>query len=104
MLTTAEKRFIKYWEEQRKGGKLPYYLLYILAGTFIATMVLSFLSGMFMTGFPENIPYIILASFLIVTIATVLTWSNNEKRFKRIIQREISEGKQKDQENQQITG
>lgn len=100
MLTATEKRFIKYWEDQRKGGRLQYYLLYILAGTFIATIVLSFLSGMFLAGFPDNLPIIIIGSFLIVTIATVLSWTNNEKKFKAIIQREIREGKQKDQENQ----
>ena len=100
MLTTAEKRFIKYWEEQRKGGRLSYYLLYILAGTFIASIVLSFLSGMFLIGFPNNLPYIILGSLLIVTVATILTWTNNEKRFRRIIQREVEEGKRKDEENQ----
>jgi uncharacterized membrane protein YdjX (TVP38/TMEM64 family) len=96
MLTTGEKRFIKYWQDQRKGGRLPYYLLYILAGTFIASIVLSFLGAMFLASFPENLPMIILVSFVIVTIATVLTWSNNEKRFRRIIQREVEEGKKKD--------
>ena len=100
MLTTTEKRFIKYWEEQRKGGRLQYYLLYILAGTFIATIVLSFLIGMFLAGFPANLPYIIGGSILIVTIATMRTWANNEKKFRRIIKREIDEGKQKDQEDQ----
>jgi hypothetical protein len=100
MLTATEKRFIKYWQEQRKGGRFQYYLLYILAGTFIASIVLSFLSGMFLAGFPENLPIIIMSSFLIVTIATMLTWTNNEKKFKAIIQREIREGKQKDEEDQ----
>lgn len=100
MLTTGEKRFIKYWQDQRKGGKLPYYLLYILAGTFIASIVLSFLGAMFLASFPENLLMIILVSFVIVTIATVLTWSNNEKRFRRIIQREVEEGKKKDAEMQ----
>jgi hypothetical protein len=99
MLTTGEKRFIKYWQEQRKGGKLPYYLLYILAGTFIASIVLSFLAAMFLASFPENLLMITLTSFVIVTIATILTWSNNEKKFRRIIQREVEEGKKKDLEN-----
>jgi hypothetical protein len=97
LLTNQEKRFIRYWEDQRKGGKLKYYLLYIIAGTFIASVVLSFLSVMFRVGFPEKIWLIVTASFLIISISTILTWSANEKKFKTIIRREIDEGKFKDE-------
>lgn len=92
MLTSTEKRFIKYWEDQRKGGKWKYYLLYISMGTIIASIVLSFLSVMFRVGFPDKIWLIVVASFLVVTVSTILTWDVNEKRFKRIIRREIREG------------
>ena len=88
MLTPAEKRFIKYWEEQRKGGRISYSLLYILAGTFIASIVCTFISMMFGLGFPEYVPLIVLISFVSVTVATIATWSVNEKKFKRIIERE----------------
>jgi hypothetical protein len=97
MLSSAEKRFIKSWEDQRKGGKWKYYLLYIILGTFIASIVLSFLSVMLMIGFPDKIWLILVLSFLIVTISTVLSWSLNEKKFKTIIRREIEEGKFQDE-------
>lgn len=96
MLTATEKRFIKYWEDQRQGGRGKYYLLYIISGTFVAIIVLSFLSLMFSLGFPDNLWWIIIGSFILVTTATILTWWRNEKRFKAIIQREIQEGMEKD--------
>ena len=96
MLTATEKRFIKSWEDQRQGGRMKYFLLYILAGSVIGILVLSFLSAMFTAGFPDNLWLIVTGSFIIVTIATVLTWFMNEKKFKAIIQREIKEGMEKE--------
>ena len=98
MLTVTEKRFIKYWEEQRMGGRVKYYLLYILTGTFVAILVLSFLFLMFGGDLANNVLYIVIGSFVLVTTATILTWWINEKRFKTIIQREIREGMEKDNE------
>lgn len=100
MLTVTEKRFIKYWEEQRDGGKMKYFLLYIIAGTFVGTLVLSFLSLMLAWGFPDNLWLIVVGSLIMVTLATVLTWGLNEKKFKGIIQREIREGMEKDANKQ----
>jgi Na+-driven multidrug efflux pump len=97
MLTATEKRFIKYWEEQRTGGRVKYYLLYILTGTFVAILVLSFLFLMFGGDLENHVLYIIIGSFVVVTSATILTWWINEKRFKAIIQREIREGMEKDE-------
>ena len=97
MLTATEKRFIKYWEDQRQGGKIKYYLLYIITGSFVATLVLSFLTLMVGIDLPNNLPLIAIGSFVIVTIATIASWGYNEKRFKRIIQREIKEGIRKDE-------
>jgi hypothetical protein len=96
VLTATEKRFIKYWQDQRKGGRLQYYLLYILAGTFVATLVLSFLTVIFGLGLPENMWLIVIGSFCLVSIATVLGWWKNEKRFKAIIQREVREAKERE--------
>jgi hypothetical protein len=98
VLTPTEKRFIKYWEEQRVGGRVKYYLLYILLGTFIGTLVMSFLTQVLGLGLPENLVKIVIGSFCIVTFTTVLTWALNEKKFKSIIQREIREGMKKDEE------
>ena len=97
MLTASEKRFIKSWEDQRKGGRFKYYLLYIFAGTFVAILVLSFLTAVLGLGLPENILRIIIGSLSIVSIATVFSWGKNERRFKSIIQREIKEGMKRDE-------
>jgi hypothetical protein len=100
VLTATEKRFIKYWEEQRQGGRIKYSLLYIITGSFVATLVLSFLTLMFGIDLPENLVLIAVGSFSIVTIATIYSWWYNEKRFKRIIQREIKEGMKRDEMEQ----
>lgn len=98
MLTSKEKRFIRYWEEQRVGGMRPYLILYILAGTFISTIIVFFIFSML--GFDAAailwmVPTISLVS---VTAITIITWKRNEKQFKGIIKREIEEG-MKDGEN-----
>ena len=97
MLTAIEKRFVKYWEDQRQGGKIKYYLLYIITGSFVATLVLSFLTLMVGIDLPDNLVLIAIGSFSIVTVSTVFSWWYNEKRFKKIIQREINEGMKRDE-------
>jgi cell division protein FtsW (lipid II flippase) len=96
MLTATEKRFIKYWEDQRTGGRVKYYLLYIVTGTFVAILVLSFLLMMFSGDLGNNVLYIVIGSFVLVTTATIFSWWMNEKKFKAIIQREIRKGIEKD--------
>ena len=95
MLTASEKRFVKSWEEQRQGGKVKYYLLYIIIGTFPAILVLSFLASLF--GAFNKLWITIPLSFLVSIIYTVRTWAVNEKKFKAIIQREIHEGIARDE-------
>jgi len=97
VLNSKEKRFIKYWEEQRAGGKWRYYLLYIFAGTFVGTIVLSFLAGMFTPFEFSTVRLIAGASLVIVTIITVLSWQINENRFRTIVKREMDEGKAMDE-------
>ena len=92
MLTAKERRFIKYWEEQRVGGQRPYLTLYIIAGTFISTLVVFFLFAMLgidLEGYVWMVPVIGLVS---VTGISVASWKNNEKKFKGIIKREMEEG------------
>lgn len=95
MLTATEKRFIKSWEEQRQGGKVKYYLLYIIVGTFPAILVLSFLASLF--GAFNKLWITIPLSFVVSTVYTIRTWAANEKKFKTIIQREIREGMLRDE-------
>ena len=100
MLTATEKRFIKYWEDQRQGGKIKYYLLYILTGSFVASLVLAFLSMMVGFNLADSLLWITIGSFCIVSIATIFSWWYNEKRFRTIIQREIRDGMKRDEMNQ----
>lgn len=104
MLTATEKRFLKHWEEQRKGGMQKYLLLYILAGTFVGTIILSFLTAIFAFGFPHNLLLIVAGSFCLVTVISVLSWQVNEKKFKGIIQREVKEGMEKDRGSEAGSG
>jgi len=70
--------------------------LYIITGTFVAILVLSFLAAM-VGGFPERLKLIVISSFGIVTVGTIISWQLNEKKFKSIIQREIREGIKRDE-------
>ena len=93
MSSVTEKRFIRYWEEQRRGGRWSYYGLYIIIGTLISTIILStFLFLFFRVLFGSFTFWVALFSGLLISsIATIATWSYNEKKFKEILQREASE-------------
>jgi hypothetical protein len=102
VLNPAEKRFIKYWEEQRVGGKYKYYLLYILVGTFISVLILSFVYSIVISStfsLDWGVLPILIVSVVLVTVLTIVTWDRNEKKFKAIIKREIREGQQQDDKN-----
>ena len=102
MLNPAEKRFIKYWEEQRVGGKYKYYLLYIIAGTFISVLILSFVYSIVISStfsLDWGVLPILIVSVVLVTVMTILTWDRNEKKFKAIIKREVRAGQQQDDKN-----
>lgn len=92
MLTAKERRFIKYWEEQRVGGKSSYLALYIIALTFIASLVVLFLFAMLGFDFEGKMWMVPLISMAAAVFITLFTWKNNEKRFKGIIKREMEEG------------
>lgn len=96
VLSPKEKRFIKYWEEQRTGGRLAYFALYIPVITIITAIVCSFLfSVVSMLGMSYFLSVAIISLVLAVVI-TVGTWFNNERRFKAIIRREIQKGEDAD--------
>jgi hypothetical protein len=102
VLNSAEKRFIKYWEEQRTGGKYKYYLLYILAGTFISVLILSFVYSLVISStfsLDWGVLPILIVSFVLVTVLTIVAWDRNEKKFKTIIKREVRQGQQQDDKN-----
>ncbi|QEC42617.1 hypothetical protein [Pseudobacter ginsenosidimutans] len=92
MLSAKERRFIKYWEEQRVGGQRPYLILYILTGTFISTIIVFFLFAMLGIDLEGTIWMVPVISVIAITVISVTTWKRNEKRFKEIVKREMEEG------------
>ncbi|SRR6266700_2429758 len=99
MLTSKEKRFIKYWEEQRKGGRWGYFFLYIIVGTLIIG-ILSFVVLLFLLQLllkPLMLWIVPFTSVALAGLLTVMSWQLNEMRFKKIIRREIEQGKLQDE-------
>ena len=96
MLTSKERRFLRYWEEQRKGGQWKYLLLYIPIGILICLLMIAFLFMIFFISFPGGFWAFLLLCLVVAAGIVVPTWIHNEKKFKAIIKREIREGQQKD--------
>jgi Na+-driven multidrug efflux pump len=98
LLSSAEKRFVRYWEEQRAGGRWSYYATYIAVGTLISTIILcTFLFLFFQIIFGSIWVWLaIVGSILISAAATITSWSKNEKKFRQIIRREMDDGVKKD--------
>lgn len=91
MLTSKERRFIRYWEEQREGGRASYVVLYTVVGTFIVTLILSvFLVLFFQIVFGSIFFWAVcISGFVISILSSIITWNRNEKRLQDIIRREI---------------
>jgi Flp pilus assembly protein TadB len=91
-ITKEERRFLRYWEEQRNGSKIGYYIMYITIWFFTALLCLFFVSNNFVTfgSTSINVLYIIMAIALaIAVLGTHFTFNRNQKKFKKIINREI---------------
>jgi len=92
-ITAEERRFLRSWEEQRKGGKKVYVAIY----TFGLTLVI-FLSSVAL-GLFLSIPFISLywlTTIGIVSVvgafgSSVLMWNRQQKKFRRIINREMAQ-------------
>lgn len=98
MLSTAEKRFVRYWQEQRTGGKGKYFAMYIIAGTIMISLFI-FVALFF--GFQVR-PSIFVFS-VVPAIAVILSllftaygWGKNERQFRSLLKREIDESKRAD--------
>lgn len=91
MLTTTERRFIRYWQEQREGGRASYIALYAIIGTFIVTLILSVFLVLFFQIVFGTFPFylVVIAGFLISLVSALVTWSRNEQKLQRIIRREV---------------
>ena len=94
MLSRNERRFIRNWEEQRKGSRAGYYALYIFIWFFISMLGLFFLLNDFIEVRRNSLHkyYIMMAIALVIsTTATHISYAINERRFKKIIRREMGE-------------
>lgn len=100
VLSDKEKRFIKYWEEQRTGGRWSYFALYIPVGTFLCGVFAAFLFSMVSLVGKQFFLVIGITSALLATAITLFTWFNNEKKFKAIIRREVEAGRESEISNQ----
>ena len=92
-ITSAERRFLRQWEEQRKDGKAKYITVYTI-GLSVMFMALTVVFGFF-TSLPFFQPdWLIMIGIASITSAFLVSasnWSRSEKKFKKIIQREMAE-------------
>jgi hypothetical protein len=98
MLTSKERRFMRYWEEQRAGSKWSYFLLYILAGSLICVLLTGFVFMTFFYAFPGGILGLVVFSLVFISCLVTINWVLNEKKFKGIIKREVDEAYLKHEE------
>jgi ABC-type multidrug transport system fused ATPase/permease subunit len=95
MLTKEEKRFIRYWEDQREDGQLSYFLQYTLVGGFIMSLFV-FITLFFFLNFYVSVFILITVPVCCIIASSLLThysWVKSENRLKRIIKREVNQGK-----------
>lgn len=92
MITNAERRFINQWLEQKSGPKWKYYLLFSLAWTVVSFLVIFFLIKLFTSLWEtggQNLIYILVGISLLIGISyTHFTYSTNEKKYHKIMERE----------------
>ncbi len=92
-LTSAERRFLRSWQDQRSGGKTKFLLIYIF-GLFIA-----FIAGIMAIGFLASVSQVkisyilpsILISLSLAIFFSIYIWVTNERKYKFIINREIKQ-------------
>ncbi len=88
-MKAKDRRFIEYWQDQRKGSKLGYYVTYILGWTVVGFFVLFFLAKLFTnlweTGGKSLVYIFIGLALLMAFLITHFTYSGNEKKLHRIL-------------------
>ena len=83
---------MNHWIEQKSGQRWKYYLQFTIAWTVVSFLVIFFLTKLFTdaweTGCKNMIVLFIAASIIIGFLATHVTYTMSEKRYKKIIERE----------------
>lgn len=91
-MTPADRRFIEYWEDQRKGSRAGYYVTYSIGWGVVIFFVLFFLSKLFTDLWKTGGPYLavifIALALLSAMVITHFTWTGNEKKRHRLIERD----------------
>lgn len=91
MITRSEIRFIEQWREQKSGPKWKYYLLFSIAWTVVAFLVIFFLAKSFTnlweTGGPGLIYIFLILAAVIGIVSTHLTYTINEKKYRKILEK-----------------
>jgi uncharacterized membrane protein (DUF485 family) len=94
-LSPDERRFIKNWQDQRKDGKASFVGAYTF-GLFIL-FYMSFIAVGLFGGWPFlKVSWLLImgiAAFFAAFLFSNLLWRMNQKKFSRIIQREMAAGK-----------
>jgi len=97
MITTKEKRFLKYWEDQKAGGKWQYILVYTIGWSvilFIVPLAGSFVIDMYSALKLYQLP--LWASILVAVslgfAGSIYFWDRNEKKAKDLLQKQNSPG------------
>ena len=92
MLTSSERHFMQSWKEQREGPKWKYYLQYIIAWSTVSFLSLFFLTKLIMSdrsmGGWISFYIVIIVSIIVATLVTHIIYQSNEKKYRRILQRE----------------
>lgn len=91
-ITSEERRFLKSWEEQRKGGKAEFVAIYTF-GLFILFYMGFIAVGLF-SGWPFLKAVLLIAmgigALLSALGVSLILWLVQQKKFSSIIRREMS--------------
>ncbi len=93
MISAKEKRFLKYWEDQKTGGKWQYILIYTIGWSFILFFVplaASFVIDMYAAFKLYQLPLwaAILVAVILGFTGSVYFWDRNEKKYRTIREKE----------------
>src|SRR5437868_6751370 len=89
MLSPKEKRFLKYWNDQKEGGKRSYIITYTIGWAviiFILPLAASFVIDMYSAFKLCQLPVwaAIIISVLLGLIVSEYRWNRNEKRARQL--------------------
>ena len=91
MLSNSEKHFLSSWQEQREGPRWKYYLQFSVAWTVVSFLVLFFLLKLLTDremGGSTSFWIVFPLAIIIGVWSTHLIYTSNEKRMKKIKERE----------------